>query len=175
MSTRKITYAAVIGAVYAALTILLAPISYGPIQFRISEALCILPFFFPYSTWGLFVGCIIANLASSYGIADIVFGSLATLLASLCTMSLGKTHRDGIGVKALACLPPVVSNGVIIGAVIAYSTASTKSAFFALFALNGLQVAIGEMAVMFIIGLPLMIVLPKTSVFRKLQAQYSLT
>ena len=55
ITTRKLTAAAVTGAAYAALTMLLAPISYGAIQCRVSEVLCILPFFIPCTAWGLFV------------------------------------------------------------------------------------------------------------------------
>ena len=80
ITTRKLAAAAVTGAAYAALTMLLAPISYGAIQCRVSEVLCILPFFIPCTAWGLFAGCAIANLLSAAGIFDVVFGSLATLL-----------------------------------------------------------------------------------------------
>jgi uncharacterized membrane protein len=166
-SIRKIAFAAVIAAVYAAMTILLSFMSYGPIQFRVAEVLCILPFFFPVSVWGLFVGCILSNLLSAYGIIDIVFGSLATLLAALCTMQLGKICRERVSIKALACLPPVIFNGLIVGAVIAFST--TPDAFWAGFAINGLQVAFGELVVMAVLGLPLMIWLPKTHFFKELQ------
>ena len=75
ITTRKLTAAAVTGAAYAALTMLLAPISYGAIQCRVSEVLCILPFFIPCTAWGLFAGCAIANLLSAAGIFDVVFGS----------------------------------------------------------------------------------------------------
>ncbi|NLA87250.1 MAG: QueT transporter family protein, partial [Clostridiales bacterium] len=117
MSTRKIAFAAVIAAVYAALT-MINPWGFGPVQFRISEVLCIMPFFFPFSVWGLFIGCVISNLISAYGVLDVVFGSLATLFAALCTMQLGRFSRESPAVKALACLPPVIFNGVIVGAVI---------------------------------------------------------
>lgn len=93
INIRKLVYSAVIGAVYAALTMVLAPISYGPLQLRISELLCILPFFFPAATGGLFVGCIIANTMSTAGALDIVFGSIATLLAAFCTAAMGKRAR----------------------------------------------------------------------------------
>ena len=171
-SIRKIAFAAVIGAAYAALTMLLAPISYGPVQFRISEALCILPFFFPFSVWGLFVGCILANLISLYGIIDIVFGSLATLFAALCTMQLGRIGTGNVLLKILACLPPVVFNGIIIGAVISFS--ATPDAFWAGLLTYGAQVALGELVVLYAIGLPLLIFLPKAKFFRNLQVKYSL-
>ena len=83
ISVRKIAFSAALAAVYAALTMCTAFMSYGPIQFRLAEALNILPFFFPETVLGLFVGCIISNLISGYGIYDIVFGSLATLLAAV--------------------------------------------------------------------------------------------
>ena len=130
MSIRKIAFAAVVAAVYAALTMALAPLSYGPVQFRISEVLCILPFFFPFTTWGLFVGCVIANLLSAYGALDIIFGSLATLAAAVCTMAVGHMDRQKTVSKVLACLPPVIFNGVIVGALIAYYQTTTSSGSF---------------------------------------------
>lgn len=175
MTIRKIAYAGVIGAVYAALTMVLAPISYGPVQFRIAEVLCILPFFFPFSVWGLFVGCIIANLLSAYGALDVVFGSLATLLAALSTMYIGRIGKQSVLSKVFACLPPVVFNGIIVGAVIAYSITSapgSTEAFWPTFTIIGLQVGVGELGVLYILGLPLLLLLPKTGFFRALSAIY---
>ncbi len=100
ITTRKLAAAAVTGAAYAALTMLLAPISYGAIQCRVSEVLCILPFFIPCTAWGLFAGCAIANLLSAAGIFDVVFGSLATLLAALCTAWLGRAAARSRGCGA---------------------------------------------------------------------------
>ena len=117
ITTRKLTAAAVTGAAYAALTMLLAPISYGAIQCRVSEVLCILPFFIPCTAWGLFVGCAIANLLSAAGIFDVIFGSLATLLAALCTAWLGRGRGAQSWVRCiLAALMPVVFNFVLVGA-----------------------------------------------------------
>lgn len=175
MTIRKIAFAAIIGAVYAALTMLLAPISYGPIQFRIAEVLCILPFFFPFSVWGLFVGCVIANLLSAYGAMDIVFGSLATLLAAYCTMAIGRRSVGSIPAKVLACLPPVIFNAVIVGAVIAYAIVSAPGSaepFWPTFTIIGLQVGLGELGVLYILGLPLLLLLPKTAFFKSLSAIY---
>ena len=83
-TTHKLVSAAVVGALYAVLTLVLAPISYGLVQCRVSEALCILPFFMPHTAWGLFFGCAVANIASAAGLPDIIFGSLATLISCLC-------------------------------------------------------------------------------------------
>lgn len=157
-TVKKLTYAAVIAAAYFALTMLLAPISFGGLQFRVSEALCILPFFLPESVFGLFVGCILANLLGGNGPLDVVFGSLATLLAAVCTMK--------IRIKWLACFPPVIINAVVIGAVLAY--VYSPGTFWAAFPVFGLQVFVGEFGVLYLVGLPLMYALPKFGFFRVL-------
>lgn len=156
MGTRKIVLSAVIGAIYAALTILLAPISYGAIQFRVSEALTVLPFFYPTSIWGLFVGCLIANFFSpSVTILDIVFGSLATLLAGYLTSKMKS--------KWLAPLPPVIINAVVIGLVIAY--VSAPSAMMTVFPAIALSVGVGQLGACYVIGIPLLYALEKVKLF----------
>ena len=159
--TYAIAAAAITGAAYAALTVLLAPISYGPIQLRVSELLCVLPFFMPCTTWGLFFGCAIANIASAAGLPDIIFGSLATLMACLCIAWCGKRNK-----KVLACLMPVVCNGLIVGAMLTVVIAGLDPVKnFGAFAVFAGQVALGEAAVMFIAGLPLLSWLPKQKFF----------
>ena len=155
----NIALAGLIGALYAALTIMLAPISYGALQFRVSEALCVLPFFFPGSVAGLTIGCAIANLLSSAGLTDVVFGSLATFIAALVICRLGKSYReDGevptLRTTLLVCAAPVLTNGPIIGAVLA--AAFTPDAFWQGFWVIGTEVAIGEAGVMLLLGIPLM-------------------
>ena len=157
---RRMTYSAVLAALYAALTLVLAPISFGPVQFRIAEVLCIMPFFIPCSTWGLVIGCVAANLIGGNGILDVVFGSLATLIAGLATTFIPK--------KPLACLPPPIANGLIVGAVLA--KVLTPEAFAASFPLFALEVFAGEAVVLFVLGLPLMYLLPRISFFRKMVA-----
>lgn len=163
--TQKLITAAVIGALYAVLTMVLSPVSYGPLQFRLSEALCILPYFLPFTAWGLFFGCVIANLVSAAGILDIVFGSLATLLACLCMGALGKRGK-GTKTEVLACLMPVLWNGVIVGTVLCYALTDLMPwENFAVFLIYAGQVAIGELVVMFAVGLPLMKYLPRQKFF----------
>ena len=174
---RKVVFGAAIAALYTVLTFLSASllIAYGPFQFRISEVLTILPFFFPIAVPGLFVGCILANLLSPYGFADMVIGSLATLLAALCTMKLGKSENsEYLRVKALACLPPVLFNAVFIGALIAYFMVAggETDAFWAAFVVNALQVGFGQLVVLYILGLPLMIYLPRMGVIHRLKQLY---
>lgn len=165
-NTRTLTAAAVIGAAYAVLTLALAPISYGAVQLRISEALCIMPYFIPGTAWGLAAGCCIANLLTG-NIFDIVFGSLATLAAGLCTAAAGKRARTR-ATAALGCAMPVVFNALIVGAVIteAYNGVSML-AHPGVFALNAAQVGLGEAAVMGLLGYPLARILPKKAFFNE--------
>lgn len=107
-NTQKLTLAAMTAAAYAALSLLGAVfgLTFGPIQVRFSEALCLLPFLFPETAWGLGVGCLIANLFSPYGALDIVVGSLSTLIAALLTARCRSPWT--------AALPPVVCNMVLV-------------------------------------------------------------
>lgn len=170
LSVRRLTFAALIAAAYAVITILTASFAYGPIQFRIAETLCILPFFLPFTTWGLFVGCILANIISPVGQLDMVFGSLATLVCCLCISAIGK-RWDGKnwGKCILACLMPAIWNGVIIGALLALTAGAEEGAKLTLFFLYGAEVAAGELAVMFILGLPLLRWLPRSKFFPPLK------
>ena len=154
----KLIIPAVVGALYAALTMLLAPISYGNLQFRISEALCVLPVFFPYTSVGLFLGCALANMISAAGILDVIFGSLATIGAGLCAAACGREARrtgamPSTAKRVLACLSPVVWNGIVIGAVLAWSFA--RDAFWPSFLL------LGEAGVLFLLGMPLLALIPR--------------
>lgn len=163
----KLSIAAIVAAAYAALTMALAPISYGAIQFRVSEALCILPFFIPSTAWGLFAGCAIANIMTG-NIFDIVFGSLATLAAGLLTAAIGKRSHS-LSSAFLACLMPVIFNALVVGAVItcAYNGMDIFS-HPQVFALNALQVGLGEAVVLLVIGLPLCRYLPQKRFFREI-------
>lgn len=165
-SIRKLVTAAVIGALYAALT-MINPFAYGPIQFRISEVLCILPFFFPASAVGLTIGCVIANLISAAGMLDVVFGSLATLLAGICTAGIGirarKNRNMCWGASIAACLMPVVFNAPIVGALLAY--VFPLNTFWEGFVIYGAQVGAGEAVVMLVLGLPVMRYIQKNATF----------
>lgn len=99
---------ALLAAVYAALTLGLAPLSYGPVQIRFSECLTLLAFYNPKWIPGLTAGCFLANLGSPFGLPDMLLGTLATFLG------IWPMHR--MKNPLLASLCPVVSNGVLIGA-----------------------------------------------------------
>lgn len=170
-NVRKIVFASVIAALYAALTIAVAPIAYGQMQFRVSEVLCILPFFFPVAVPGLFVGCFLVNFFGPYGLPDAIVGSTASLLAAICTMYIGKArNRDTVIIKAAACFPPVLFNALLIGSMIAYFmvTGGEAEGFLPAFISSGLWVGLGQLGVMYAIGLPLMIYLPKTQLIGRL-------
>ena len=175
-STKKLATVAVIGALYAALTLALAPLSYGVVQFRISEVLCILPFFFPESAVGLTIGCVIANLlGSGMGPLDIIFGSLATFLAGICTAAIGirarRSEKIGWGICIAACFMPVVFNAPIIGAVISFTSLHSGSAQYGfwqgLIAYGG-WVGLGEAGVLFALGLPSMRYVLKNESLKKI-------
>ena len=112
--TRYITEGAVIAALYVVLTLVFAPISFGPVQVRIAEALAILPFFTPAAVPGLFVGCLIANFMGEGVIWDVVFGSLATLIGAWGGYKL-RTNRW------LVPVPTIISNTLIIPFVLRYA------------------------------------------------------
>jgi len=148
-NTRFLVQAAIIAAVYAALTIALMPISYGVMQIRVSEALTVLPFFTPAAIPGLFVGCLIANIIGPYGIADIVLGSAATLIAALGSYMLRKR-------PILVPLPPVISNAIIIGSMLRYFYIPDMKLIVCI-----LWVGAGELIACYGIGYPLLCYLKK--------------
>lgn len=168
--THAIASAAIIGAAYALATAALAPISYGAVQFRVSEALCILPYFMPCTAWGLFAGCALANILTG-NVFDVVFGSLATLTAALLTSAIGRGHRS-VAAELAACFMPVIINALIVGAVITYAyNGLSICAHGAAIALNAAQVGFGEAAVMLLLGFPLMRYLPKRRFFTEFAAR----
>ena len=172
ITTRKIAVSALIGAVSAALTGARAPIRSGPVQFRISEVLCIMPYFIPETALGLYVGCILANLFTG-NIFDIIFGSLATLLAGLLTARIAKREHT-IANSALACFMPVIFNAVIVGAVLTWGYRIQEFADNAVlsFAVNALWVGFGELVVLYVLGLPLMRWLPKQKFFNEFMDRF---
>ncbi len=123
-----IVHAAVIAAIYVVLTYLtnLFHLASGVIQVRVSEALCVLPFFTPAAIPGLFLGCLLSNLLTGGIIWDVIFGSLATLLGALGTRHFSAVSRKKAGTAAKVCrlpalLSPIVANTVIIPPILYYA------------------------------------------------------
>ena len=100
--------AAMIAAIYVALTMLGAAFSFGEIQVRFSEALTILPVFTPAAIPGLFIGCLLSNILGGCILPDIIFGSLATLIGAFFTWKVRNLN------KWLAPVPPIIANAVIV-------------------------------------------------------------
>ena len=154
-TVKNITVAAMIAALYTALTLIVAPISYGPLQFRISEALTVLPAVCPPAIIGLTLGCAISNIigfvmgANPLGLVDAALGSVATLLAALVTAYIGKKCK-GISLYLLAPLPPVIFNGLIVGAELAFLVMGGFTPLNML--LSFCYVAFGELVVCYIGG-----------------------
>lgn len=168
-NTRFLVEGAMIAALYAALTYVsgLLGLAYGPVQFRLSEVLTILPLFTPAAIPGLAIGCVLGNLGSPMGIIDIVCGSAATLLAALCTYALRKVRIKGWPV--LSSLMPVLFNMVIVGMELEFLLVPGHAFTFTGFLVNALYVGIGEFAVVTIGGQLLAVTAEKTGVVRKLQ------
>lgn len=154
-----ITQAGVIAALYATLTVLqnvlLPGSASAAVQFRVSEVLTILALYTPAAIPGLTVGCFVANLSSIplLGPIDLIFGSLASLTAAVLMYALRGVRVFWLPV--FAALMPALCNGVFVGFEIDFFLIHQQQFHFADFLLQGGLVALGELAVLFVLGLPL--------------------
>ncbi len=170
-STLYLVQAAIIAALYATLTILQNVLLPGSasmaVQFRVSEVLTVLALFTPAAIPGLTVGCVIANISSLsvLGPYDMIFGSLASLLAG-ATMYLLRNKRI-FSLPILSALMPALANGILVGFEIEFFF--VEGGFhFGDFLLQGGLVALGELAVLFVLGLPLAKLIEKQKLDKKL-------
>jgi len=138
-SLKTIIRLSLVSAIYVALTLALYPLSYGPIQFRISEALMMLVAYNPIYSVSLIIGCLISNLASPIGVIDVIFGTLATAIS--CLMFKFKN-------KYFASLIPSIVNAIVIGI-------ELQVAYSVPFYLGAFQVFLGEFVVVTLYGVPL--------------------
>lgn len=150
-STRSLTRAALVAALYFLLTLIFQPISFGALQFRISEALMLLPVITPDAVPGLFVGCLLANLLGGGIWYDVVLGSLATLLAAVFARRLRSR-------PLLSAAMPVVFNGLIVGPVVyfAYVLAPGAPINYAVLWSSIATVAMGEAVICYVLGMLLL-------------------
>lgn len=144
-----IVQAAVIAAIYTVLTILIAPYSYGIMQFRVSEALTILPAIMPSAIPGLFVGCLVSNLIGGFGLVDIFFGSMATLIAAILSRKVRKYPY-------LVPLPPVIANAVIVGGYLKFLYFKEVPLLVSMG-----WVGLGQVLACYLLGYPLLMLLRK--------------
>ena len=166
-SVRKLARCAVVAAMYVVLCMALQPLSYGAVQVRVAEALCLLPVFGPEYITGVVLGCFLANLLGST-IVDVVFGTLATLLACLVTYKLGKLRIAGLAIPA--SLPPVLFNAVIIGVEIAvlFPDPSSSAPLWLACITNGISVGVGELVSCTVLGVLLVKLIESNTALRKI-------
>jgi len=143
--TKFLTQAAAIAAIYVVITLTFGFMGFGPVQFRISEALTVLPYFTPAAIPGLFIGCLISNLVGS-SLLDIIFGSLATLIAAILSYKMPK--------KFLVPLPPVLVNAIVVPIIL-------KITMNAPFLMSIITVGLGQVLACYGIGYPLILLLDK--------------
>lgn len=165
---KKVNYlvqAGIIASIYAALTYVSAFIglAYGNIQFRFSEAVTILAIYTPAAIPGLTIGCFLGNLASPFGIIDVLCGTFATLLASILTRLVRNVRICNI--PWLAPLPPVLTNSLIVGIEIAFFM--PEGFTWIGFASAALSVGLGELIVCYVLGLPFALLLEKTGTIHR--------
>ena len=159
----NIAYTSMIAALYVVLTLISASLgfAYSGVQLRISEALTILPVFSPLAIPGLAVGCLIANLASPFGLVDIVLGSIFTLISAFLTRKLRKIKIKGIPI--LSPLPPVLFGSLGVSAIILI--ASPQLLNLETLCFLSISIGLGQFFACYILGIPLFIILNKLKIF----------
>lgn len=144
-----VTRAALIGALYFALTVAIPALSFGPIQFRLSEVLVLTAVIFPEAIPGLTIGCVLSNFFfSPYGIYDMVFGGIATLLGAVGTYLLRKNIP-------LAALPPIIFNALLVPLIWVVDGSDT------VYIISALEILASEVLTVGVIGIPLTYALKK--------------
>jgi uncharacterized membrane protein len=145
-SAKQISLGGIVAALYFVITITpgISAVSFGQFQIRIAEALTVLPYLYPGAIGGLFIGCLLANVFGPFGIQDVVFGSLITLVAAWLTFLTRKTGRP-----YLAPLPPIVLNALGVSAYLHMFFGEPYWVFVA-------TIGVGELIACFGLGYPLL-------------------
>lgn len=165
MNTKRLVRAAMVAAIYVVLCLVLAPFSYGAVQVRLAEMLCLLPVFGAEYIVAVTLGCFLANLLGST-LVDVVFGTAATLMACLVTYAVRKVRVGGLAIPA--AVPPIVSNAVIVGALELTFFLPGVTGTAALAAWNALTVGIGEVVSCGILGVALVKLIESNTGLRRL-------
>lgn len=158
-STVFIVKSAVIAALYAIMTVVISPLSYGMVQCRFSESLIMLCAFSPAAIPGLTVGCLVANIFS-FNPVDMICGTTATLLSAVVGYKLRKVKIGGI--PWLTPLPAVIFNMIIIGLELSVYLPIEGRGFFIGFLIQALSVFIGQVIACYIFGVPVYMLINKT-------------
>lgn len=149
---RQLVRGAFIAAIYVILSLVFAPLSYGVVQFRVSEVLTLLPFFMSEATGGLFVGCFLANILGGMGPWDVFGGSAATLVAALLSARSPNIRW--------AAVWPVVINALIVGGYLSMLTGMPLLLTIA-------YIAAGQFGVCVVVGIPLCLFLSRRGILVK--------
>ena len=157
ITVRQITLCAIVSAAYAAITLLTAPLAFGLVQFRLSEALMVLVALDPILGVGITLGCFIANIFSTVTALDMVVGTAATALACILTIRCRKSW--------IIPLPNVLCNAVIVGGMLAWVLFPDHMGMG--FLIAAAQVGFGELVVMYGLGLPLLLYARRTRFLEK--------
>ncbi len=160
-NTVFVAKSAVIAALYAVLCVAVSPLSYGAVQCRIAESLCVLTAFTPTAVFGLTAGCLIANVFS-FNPIDMLFGTVATLVAAICSRRLRNVKIGGVG--WLVPLPAVAINMVVIGLELQVYSPMQGDGFFFSFALAACSVGIGQFIACYLFGIPLYMLIDRTRI-----------
>lgn len=191
MKSQYIARVGVIAAAYAACTLVtmlfLGSLAWGPIQFRVSEALCVLALFTPAAVPGLTLGCVIANVANivlsgagMLGMLDVVFGSLATFLGALFTWKMRSR-------PLIALAGPVLANALIVPAylplllqgigfyTIPFTSISLDGSWGLMYLFGLVTTGAGEAVIMYVLGYPLQRSLANTPFMKRELAQMGTT
>lgn len=168
-TVRKLALAAMIAAVYAALSLVLAPLSFGPVQIRIAEALTLLAIFFPEAIIGLTLGCFITNLFGNFmgvniaGPIDIIVGTSATFFAAI--LSYRWRHIRFKGLPLASALPPILINALFIGLELALVIGGGWDAV--LFIIFFFEVGIGQLLAVGLLGIPMVLYIEKSKALKR--------
>ena len=158
---RFVVYNGIIAALYVVLTLPFAQIAYGPLQVRLAEVMTVLPAFSLLTVPGVTLGCFLANLfnPNNLGPIDIIFGTLATLIAGFLSYPIAKPN------KMLGIIPPVVVNGLIVGGYLPFLLVDPGSTVtLQAIGINMLSVAGSEAVLLVVLGLPLIALIAKTKI-----------
>lgn len=149
MTTLMICRAGLIAALYVALTLPFGELAFGPIQIRPSEALTVLPLFYVEAIPGLYVGCMLTNMISTWGVYDIFLGSLATLFAAGCTFVTGILIKKPLLKVLVGGVFPIIFNAFLVPVVI--MLAGGEIAYWTMFA----ELLLNESIWVYSLGIPL--------------------
>lgn len=166
LTTRELCLAALVAALYTVMGYFgsIFGLTFGAVQIRFAEALCVLPFLFPATAPGLALGCLITNLLSPYGPVDIIFGTLATAIAAFWTARVPRWY--------LAALPPILVNAVILPPIWSWAAVgAVNGAFWAACGFNAVTFILGEAVACYGLGTVLLRALPRVPFFRAMMPE----